>query len=101
MQLLDREGLKERQIEMCQSHLLRLSKEGKFPRSVKIGGKCAYVSEEVDAYRRLQLFKRDYPSVRERLTQWVAEQMARGKNPWTDNQIDDRLAALLKQGGTK
>jgi predicted DNA-binding transcriptional regulator AlpA len=61
MRLLTLDMLRERGIDYDRSHLWRLSKDGKFPKPVKLGpgGRIAYVANEVDAWIKARVAARD------------------------------------------
>jgi prophage regulatory protein len=53
MKFLLRRDLKSRGIPFTNKHLLKLEREGRFPKRVKLGDQTsAWVEEEVDAYQQ-------------------------------------------------
>lgn len=58
--LVSRAGLKARGITFCNQHLIRLEREGRFPRRVRIGGqRVAWVLSELDEWLAQRLAERD------------------------------------------
>jgi predicted DNA-binding transcriptional regulator AlpA len=98
MQLLDHEGLVARGIKKSPSQHRRNTADGKFPAPIKVGGRNAYIAEEIESYKRAELYKRDHPSVSAELSAWIKEQMKSGDNPWVGRRIDEWVEGRLKQG---
>ena len=60
MQLLDRNGLREKGIKFTKQHIDRLIRQGKFPRPIKIGANTnAWISSEIDEYVAERVTQRD------------------------------------------
>lgn len=96
MQLLDVDGLAARGIKKSPSQHYRNTKAGKFCRPIKIGNRCAYIAEEVDAYLRAEKYKRDYPPLKVELEEWIASEMTANKNPWAGDHIDKWVQAHIQ-----
>ena len=60
MQLLDRNGLREKGIPFTKQHIDRLIRKGEFPRPIKIGSNTnAWIEDEVDQYVADRVTQRD------------------------------------------
>jgi prophage regulatory protein len=60
MQLLDRNGLREKGIKFTKQHIDRLIRQGKFPRPIKVGlNTNAWLEPEIDRYIADRIAQRD------------------------------------------
>lgn len=58
--LVSRAGLKARGITYCNQHLIRLEREGLFPRRVRVGAaRVAWLASELDAWLAQKVAERD------------------------------------------
>ncbi len=61
---------------------------GLFPPAVKLGHKNATVDTEYETFKAVTLARRDYPKLAAKLTQWLKDEKAAGRNPWSKEKLD-------------
>jgi predicted DNA-binding transcriptional regulator AlpA len=59
VRIIDKDGLKARGIDLNDSTIWRKTRDGKFPKAVKIGNRRGWVEAEVDAYLENLIAARD------------------------------------------
>ena len=96
LELLDGAGLEAAGCGKSPSQHNRNIKDGKFPAPIKIGARNAWLAEEIEAFKRAEIAKRDYPFLKDDLTAWIRKQIRTGNNPWRDGRIDAWVSARLK-----
>ncbi len=79
--------------ELCSEHrksaaqMYRDRKAGAFPPAVKFGNRNATIDTEYEVFKEVVMAKRDYPKLAAKLTRWLKEEKAAGRNPWAKEKL--------------
>lgn len=96
MNFVSYEELKGRGNRHTMSQLNRNVKAGLMPAPVKMFSANAWLVDEIEAFQRAQIAKRDYPWLAKELTAWIRKQEASGNKPWSENKIEEWVAKKVQ-----